>query len=97
MRGELQGEKLDREWYHGKPVMSGLVESCFHANHVYHRPSRARWYIPSFEDLLGDKLTAFAPNTTGIPYFKKDDSMSMEIIKQRWKPISNMPFIMLKF
>ena len=38
--------------------------------------------IPSFEDLLGDKLTAFAPNTTGIPYFKKEDSMSMEIIKQ---------------
>lgn len=38
--------------------------------------------IPSFEDLLGDKLTAFAPNTTGIPYFKRGDSMSMEIIKQ---------------
>jgi len=38
--------------------------------------------IPSIEDLLGDKLTAFAPNTTGIPYFKGDDSMSMEIIKQ---------------
>jgi len=34
------------------------------------------------EDLLGDKLTAFAPNTTGIPYLKKEDSMSMEIIKQ---------------
>lgn len=38
--------------------------------------------IPSFEDMLGDKLTAFAPVTTGIPYFKKDISMSMEIIKQ---------------
>lgn len=38
--------------------------------------------IPSTEDLLGDKLTAFAPNTTGIPYFKKEDSMSLEIIKQ---------------
>lgn len=38
--------------------------------------------MPSLEDLLGDKLTAFAPNTTGIPYFKKEDSMSMEIIKQ---------------
>lgn len=38
--------------------------------------------IPGLEDLLGDKLTAFAPNTTGIPYFKGDDSMSMEIIKQ---------------
>lgn len=34
------------------------------------------------EDLAGDKLTAFAPNTTGIPYFKGNDSMSMEIIKQ---------------
>lgn len=38
--------------------------------------------IPCAEDLLGDKLTAFAPNTTGIPYFKNDKSMSMEIIKQ---------------
>ena len=38
--------------------------------------------VPCLEDILGDKLTAFAPNTTGIPYFKSDDSMSMEIIKQ---------------
>lgn len=38
--------------------------------------------IPGLEDILGDKLTAFAPNTTGIPYFKNEDSMSMEIIKQ---------------
>jgi len=38
--------------------------------------------IPSKEDILGDKLTAFAPNTTGIPYFKNENSMSMEIIKQ---------------
>lgn len=38
--------------------------------------------VPSLEDMLGDKLTAFAPNTTGIPYFKKKDSRSMEIIKQ---------------
>jgi predicted nucleotidyltransferase component of viral defense system len=34
------------------------------------------------EDITGDKLTAFAPCTTGIPYFKGKDSMSMEIIKQ---------------
>lgn len=37
---------------------------------------------PSFEDLLGDKMTAFAPNTTGVPYFKGEDSRSKEIIKQ---------------
>ncbi len=36
----------------------------------------------SLEDISGDKLTAFAPNTTGIPYFKGNDNMSMEIIKQ---------------
>ena len=37
---------------------------------------------PTPEGLLGDKLTAFAPTTTGIPYEKNGDSMSMEIIKQ---------------
>ncbi|MDD4206288.1 MAG: nucleotidyl transferase AbiEii/AbiGii toxin family protein [Candidatus Delongbacteria bacterium] len=38
--------------------------------------------IPGVEDLLGDKLTAFAPNTTGIPYEKNSIEMGMEIIKQ---------------
>jgi predicted nucleotidyltransferase component of viral defense system len=37
---------------------------------------------PSIDDITGDKLTAFAPNTTGIPYYKGKDSRSMEIIKQ---------------
>ena len=37
---------------------------------------------PCLEDITGDKLTAFAPNTTGIPYYKGGESMSMEIIKQ---------------
>jgi len=38
--------------------------------------------VPSSADLLGDKLTAFAPNTTGIPYYKSDKMCSMEIVKQ---------------
>ncbi len=38
--------------------------------------------VPSAEDILGDKLTAFAPNTTGIPYYKGDRCCSMEIAKQ---------------
>ena len=47
--------------------------------------------LPSKDDLLGDKLTAFAPNTTGIPYIKtvigrsgilEERHCSMEIIKQ---------------
>lgn len=38
--------------------------------------------VPSIEDILGDKLTAYAPNSSGIPYFKGETSMSMEIMKQ---------------
>lgn len=38
--------------------------------------------IPSLEDILGDKLTAFAPETTGIPYYKNDRLTTLEIIKQ---------------
>ena len=38
--------------------------------------------VPGKADMLGDKLTAFAPNTTGIPYFKGERDCSMEIIKQ---------------
>ncbi|MCI3028798.1 nucleotidyl transferase AbiEii/AbiGii toxin family protein [Desemzia sp. C1] len=35
--------------------------------------------VPNIENILGDKLTAFAPNTTGIPY---NLGKEMEIIKQ---------------
>jgi hypothetical protein len=39
----------------------------------------AKVNVPVFESLLGDKLTAFAPNTTGILYTK---DRPVEIIKQ---------------
>lgn len=38
--------------------------------------------VPSVGDILGDKLTAFAPNTTGIPYYKNGNSRATEIMKQ---------------
>lgn len=40
--------------------------------------------LPSVDSITGDKLTAFAPNTIGIPYFKGRDRQpfSMEICKQ---------------
>lgn len=37
---------------------------------------------PGLKDMLGDKLTAFAPHTTGIPFFKGEDEFFMEIMKQ---------------
>lgn len=38
--------------------------------------------VPSVGDILGDKLTVFAPETTGIPYYKKGRLATLEIIKQ---------------
>jgi len=40
--------------------------------------------VPTINAIIGDKLTAFAPNTIGIPYFKGKDMQpfSMEISKQ---------------
>ena len=40
--------------------------------------------VPDFNNILGDKLTAFAPKTTGIPYKKGTKEMGMEIIKQMY-------------
>jgi hypothetical protein len=40
--------------------------------------------LPDFNNILGDKLTAFAPNTTGIPYHKGNKEMGMEIMKQMY-------------
>lgn len=38
--------------------------------------------VPGIESLLADKLTAFAPNTIGIPYDEKSNSRTIGIIKQ---------------
>jgi len=66
-------EKHDYSDVHDHKLISSFVKS-------EGSPGVVR--IPSFDDLLGDKLTAFAPNTTGVPYERSGNSMSMEIIKQ---------------
>lgn len=38
--------------------------------------------VPSIEPILADKLTAYPPNTTGIPYIKNEQGMGLQIIKQ---------------
>lgn len=38
--------------------------------------------VPTREDILGDKMTAFGPNTIGIPYFKGARDCSLDIMKQ---------------
>lgn len=59
-------------------IESQLIESTF----LSLSEEQVKVTVPSFEDLTGDKLTAFAPETTGIPYIKNEQSASMEIIKQ---------------
>jgi len=70
-----------------------LLDVLFLPGSIYprtnHIPIKHKWLltdephdlinVPSFESLLGDKLTAFAPNTTGILYSK---NRPVEIIKQ---------------
>ena len=38
--------------------------------------------VPDVNNLLADKLTAFAPQTVGVPYHRGDNECGMEIIKQ---------------
>lgn len=74
-----------------KILLDVLFEDIHYAN-VVELPIQSRFLkqhgnpimvkLPSKEDLLGDKLTAFAPHTTGIPFFKGEKDCSMEICKQ---------------
>lgn len=74
-----------------KILLDVLNEDC-HYNEVLTLPIESRFIqtvgetnsvkVPSVGDILGDKLTAYAPNTTGIPYIKNGNDASMEIIKQ---------------
>lgn len=59
-----------------------LVELNIHSSFLPEKETPLIVKSACLEDITGDKLTAFAPNTTGIPYFKGKDSTSMEIIKQ---------------
>lgn len=58
---------------------------------------------PSINAITGDKLTAFAPNTVGIPYFKGEHDSSTEICKQLYdlgrlvEQVSDMDIIAKSF
>lgn len=65
-----------------EPHYAKLLDWPIESNFVQQDGETAKVRIPCHEDILGDKLTAFAPNTTGIPYEKNGDSRAMEIIKQ---------------
>ncbi len=65
-----------------KPQYQQINSIDIDSTFVFQKGSPMQVRVPGFDDILGDKLTAFAPNTTGIPYEKGGQSRAMEIIKQ---------------
>lgn len=61
-----------------------LVETPVSSSFLKETGEPVQVTTPDFNNILGDKLTAFAPKTTGIPYYKKNKEMGMEIIKQMY-------------
>lgn len=76
--------------YSGKILLDILIEDSIYPETIG-KPIKTKWIeteseitvtVPSVNSITGDKLTAFAPNTVGIPYTKGKQSFAMEICKQ---------------
>lgn len=76
----------------GTILLDVLIEDSIYPEQI-ETPVKTKWIetdgeimvtVPSVDSITGDKLTAFAPNTIGIPYFKgkNNQPFSMEICKQ---------------
>lgn len=76
----------------GTILLDVLIEESIYPEHIQ-KPIKTIWIesdtetlvtVPTIDAITGDKLTAFAPNSIGIPYFKGKDKQpfSMEICKQ---------------
>lgn len=56
-----------------------VIEKSINCSFIEYSEPSVQVHVPSVDCILGDKLTAYAPNTTGIPYGKNKE---LEIIKQ---------------
>ncbi len=65
-----------------KPLYNKLIELPIDSTFVKQDSPTLKVKTPDFDNILGDKLTAFAPETAGIPYERNGQSMAMEIMKQ---------------
>ncbi|MEI6139328.1 MAG: nucleotidyl transferase AbiEii/AbiGii toxin family protein [Mariniphaga sp.] len=76
--------------YPGRILLDVLIEDSIYPETI-EKAIKTKWIetdsevkvtVPSIDAITGDKLTAFAPNTIGIPYIKSGQSFTMEICKQ---------------
>lgn len=65
--------------YEQSPYLSYLTKHPISSPFILTEEEPIQVTIPWLEALLGDKMTAFAPNTTGVPYRRGKE---IEIIKQ---------------
>lgn len=74
----------------GRVLLDVLIEDSIYPE-TTKKAIKAKWIesddetkitVPTIDAITGDKLTAFAPNTIGIPYEKGGQSATMEICKQ---------------
>ena len=64
------------------PHYPELIESAIEVSWLSVAGTTTTITTPSVNSICGDKLTAFAPETIGIPYYKGDQLFTMEICKQ---------------
>lgn len=76
--------------FSGKVLLDVLIEDSIYPE-TTEKVIKAKWIetdeetkviVPTIDAITGDKLTAFAPNTIGIPYEKGGQLATMEICKQ---------------
>ena len=85
-----------------EPIYPEFTESSINTKWI-DTESKTTVQTPSIDAITGDKLTAFAPNTIGIPYFKGDRDSTTEISKQLYdlsrlfENVSNMEVVSESF
>ncbi len=84
------------------PIYPELVESPIQTKWI-ESDDEVTVMTPSIDAITGDKLTAFAPNTIGVPYYKGKEPFTMEICKQLFdlsrlfERISNLKIVSKSF
>lgn len=85
------------------PHYPELIESSMNTPWFSVDGTATKITTPSINAICGDKLTAFAPETIGIPYYKGDQLFTMEICKQLFdlgklfENITDMEMVMKSF
>lgn len=69
---------------HEKVHYVSTIEHPIDCNFIENEGEPVSVTVPDINNIAGDKLTAFAPNTIGVPYIKGDNERGMEIIKQMY-------------